>query len=135
MCATLEEAKAYGLLVEVYIHEKKIDLALANYERARNVGNRGFRFRFTPLALQLARAAEESPPGHAVQLYVEEAETEIAHRSRDNYATAATYLARTKSLYARMGTPEKWAETVQRIRAAHKNLPAMKDEFNRAGLP
>jgi hypothetical protein len=50
-------------------------------------------------------------------------------------AAAAGYLARLKPLYARVGAPEGWAETVQQSRAQHKNLPAMKDEFNRAGLP
>ena len=135
MCAALEEAKEHSLLVAVYIHEKQIDLALVNYERARNVQNRGFAFNFTPLTLQLARAAEESHPAHAVQLYIEAAELEISRRSRDNYATAATYVARTKPLYERMGKPEQWAEIVQHIRTEHKNLPAMKDEFNRAGLP
>jgi uncharacterized Zn finger protein len=135
MCAALEEAKEYGLLVEVYIHEKKIDLALKNYEILRSVRSRGFLPNLSPLSLRLAQAAEESHPVQAAQLYIEAAEKLIAQRSRGNYATAATYLARLKPLYERMGAPERWAETTQRLRTQHKNLPAMKDEFNRAGLP
>jgi uncharacterized Zn finger protein len=135
MCAALQQASKYGLLVEVYIHEKEIDQALKNYERYRNVPSRGFLPGLSSLSLRLAQAAEESHPAQAAQIYVEAAERLIAQRSRDNYASAAGYLARLKPLYERMGAPERWAETTQRLRTQHKNLPAMKDEFNRAGLP
>jgi hypothetical protein len=135
MCAALEEAKEYGLLVEVYIHEKEIDLALKNFEILRSVRSRSFLLNLSPLSLRLAQAAEESHPAQAAQLYIEAAEKLIKQRGRDNYASAATYLARLKPLYERMGAPEKWAETTRRLRAQHKALPAMKDEFNRAGLP
>jgi hypothetical protein len=135
MCAGLEEAKQYDLLVEVYMHEKEIDQALKYYDRAQSVRSYGLLPGPYSLSLRLAQAAEESHPAQAAQLYIEAAEKLIAQRSRGNYATAATYLARLKPIYERMGAPEKWAETTRRLRAQHKNLPAMKDEFNRAGLP
>lgn len=135
MCAALEEAKQYALLTEVYIHEKEIDQALKNYESAQSARIYGLLAGSYSLGIRLAQAAEESHPGQAAQIYIEAAERLINQRGRDNYASAAGYLVRLKPLYERMGAPEGWAETTQRLRAQHKNLPAMKDEFNRAGLP
>jgi hypothetical protein len=135
MCAALVGAKEYRLLVEVYIHEKQIDLALENYEILRSARSRGFLPDLSPLILRLAQAAEETHPAQSAQLYIEAAEKFIAQRSRGNYATAATYLARLKPLYERMGAPEKWAETTRRLRTQYKALRAMQDEFNRVRLP
>jgi uncharacterized Zn finger protein len=65
---------------------------------------------------------------------VERAERLIAARGRGNYAEAATYLVRVRDLYHRLGEPETWQTLIADLREQNRQLPALQDELNKAGL-
>jgi len=58
----------------------------------------------------------------------------IAQRGRENYALAAGYLRSVRDAYLHLGEPHTWQALIANLREQHRNLPALKDEFNRAGL-
>jgi uncharacterized Zn finger protein len=86
------------------------------------------------LQLRVAQAAGEQRPKESIRLYMQMIESLIAQRGRDNYAQAAGYLRSVRDSYQRLGEPHTWQALIANLREQHRNLPALKDEFNRAGL-
>ena len=79
-------ARQYGLLTDIHLEEGEIDLALKSVRRQRQVfshgGNR---------LMRVARAAEETRPQAAIEIYREQAERLVEARGRDNYQQACVY--------------------------------------------
>ncbi|MGC9358404.1 MAG: VOC family protein, partial [Anaerolineae bacterium] len=67
-------------------------------------------------------------------LYMQAIQNLIAVRGRGNYAQAAQYLLRVREIYQRTDEMETWHRVIRNLRTEHSNLPAMQDEFNKAGL-
>jgi uncharacterized Zn finger protein len=92
------------------------------------------RLRQAPLSIRVAQAAEEQYPRNAIQIYITVAQRLIQQQGRENYATAARYLARARDLYRRLGEETAWSDLIGAIRQQHKRLRALQEELARAGL-
>jgi hypothetical protein len=128
--ARLHDEGNYGLLTEIYLLEGVVDRALETLEQF----HQRSRWGRDTLSLKVAQAAEKSRPRDAIRLYLTEVERLIAARGRGNYAEAATYLLRVRSVHIQMGEEETWMTLITDIREQNRRLPAMQDEFNQAGL-
>jgi uncharacterized Zn finger protein len=89
---------------------------------------------FGDIALEVARAAEETRPHEAIELYRQSAERLIALRDRKNYQAACKYLAKMRELYEKLGEHEAWKSYVTALREQNRNLRALKEELVKAGL-
>ncbi len=123
----LEDKDKYGKLIEIALYEGDVKRALELLPRAQAGGWRDYR-------VEVARAAEEKQPLDAIALYQEMVETAISRRQRKTYSQAAGYLRRIKGLYERLGYSGKWEKYLAALRKEHVRLPALQDEFNKAGL-
>ena len=85
-------------------------------------------------APEVARAAEETRPREAIELYQQYAERLIALRERKNYQAACTYLVKVRALYEKLGEGEIWASYITALREQNRNLRALKEELAKAGL-
>ena len=89
---------------------------------------------FGDIALQVARAAEESRPREAIELYRQRAERLIAQRGRQNYQQACTFLAKMSVLYKQLGEHDTWTSYLTGLREQNRNLRALKEEMADANL-
>ena len=121
----------FQLLTEIYLADREIDLALETLEKARAASRYGVT---GSLQSAVAEAAREDRPREAIRLYLQFVQSLIGARGRGNYAQAAAYLKQVKELYHRMGEPHRWEGLIAELREAHRNLPALQDELNRARL-
>jgi len=135
LCAKTQESLAqkgrHELLTEIFLEDGKIDEALESLERAK-VSNRywgGF-----SLQVEVAQAASKQRPKESIRLYVQLAENLIRQRGRDNYVQAAGYLLPVREAYLRLGEPQTWQVLIANLREEYRNLPALREELNRAGL-
>jgi uncharacterized Zn finger protein len=129
------------LLIEIALDEGDIDRALRLLKGMVKQDIHGYSYNnsygyygFGDIALQVARAAEESRPREAIELYRQQAERLIALRGRQNYALACKDLVSMRALYEQLGEPESWATSITAVREQNRNLPALKDELANAGL-
>ena len=83
---------------------------------------------------QVAKAASIHRPKEAIRLYLQLAERLVQLRGRENYAQAAVYLRAVREIYLRLGEPQAWQAAIANLRDQHRNLPALRDELDRAGL-
>ena len=82
----------------------------------------------------MARAAEETRPREAIELYRQHAERLIAQRGRQNYQEACKYLAKMRTLYEKLGESEVWTSYITTLREQNRNLRALKEELANARL-
>lgn len=129
----LEERENYLLLTKIYLLEGDIDQALRMLPQSRNTPRLGW-YVGGNLSLEVAAAAATKRPEAAIRLYLEQAERLIGARDRKNYAAAARLLKEVKRIHESTNQIDAWHSLVQSIRDQYRNLPAMQDEFNRAGL-
>jgi hypothetical protein len=94
----------------------------------------GYGYDDTTIDLDVAKAAEETRPHEAIQLYQQRAERLIAMRERKNYQAACTYLAKARALYQQLGESETWTSYIATLREQNRNLRALKEELTKAGL-
>ena len=128
---SLAQKGQYGLLTEIFLEEGMIDQALSSLDKAKK-SNRYWGD--SALQIKVAQAAGEQRPKESIRLYMQMIEPLIAQRGRENYAQAAGYLRSVRDAYLRLGEPHTWQALIANLREQHRNLPALKDEFNRAGL-
>lgn len=129
----LSKKKQFGLLVEIYLAESEIDLALEALEQARTETRHRWGYSYS-LELQVAEAAEKSRPEQAIRLYLDQVNSLIAQRGRENYAEAANHLSVVRGLYKRLGRQGDWQALIASLRQDNRMLPALQDELNKAGL-
>ena len=86
------------------------------------------------VAFEVARAAPETRPRAAIELYRQFAERLIAMRDRKRYELACTYLVKVRALYERLGEAEAWTSYMTALREQNRNLRALKEELANAGL-
>lgn len=127
----------YGnLLVELYLFENEIALAIQAFKQGeQNKTVMGGAYSYgAPLRIRVAQAAEKDFPGEAIDLYMRTVLSLIDTRGRENYTTAAQYLLRVRELFKRLGDPGRFTLLMQNLRDNNKNLRALKEELNKAGL-
>jgi uncharacterized Zn finger protein len=129
----LTNHKQFDVLVEIYLEESEIDLALDALEKARMTARHRWEYPYS-LEITVAKAAEESRPEQAIQLYLDRIKSLIDRRGRDNYAEAPNYLKVVRGLYKRLGRQEDWYSLIASLRQENRNLPALLDELKKAGL-
>ena len=129
----LSKNKEFGLLVEIYLEESEIDLALEALEQARTAARHRWEYSYS-LELQVAEAAEKSRPEQAIRLYLDQVNSLIVQRGRENYAEAANHLKVVRELYKRLGRQGDWQALITSLRQDNRMLPALQDELNKAGL-
>ncbi len=117
------------VLAQVHLYEQDWDAAWEVADRK----PAGY-WSLTGIREEVAQATETHRPQRAVQFYLSRVEAKIAERNRGSYAEAAVYLQRVKRISKETGQMGAWMQTIQAIRDKHKNLPALKDELNKAKL-
>ena len=129
------------LLIEIALDEGDIDRALNLLKGMAKKDSYGYTYNdgygyysFSDIALQVAKAAEETLPREAIELYRQRAERLIAQRGRQNYQQACTFLAKMRVLYEKLGEDDAWTGYVTALREQNRNLRALKEEMANAGL-
>lgn len=123
----------FSVLVEIYLEEKEIDLALDALEKAKIVTRYRWEYPHS-LEIAVAKAAEVSRPENAIQLYLYRINRLIERRGRDNYAEASNHLKVVQGIYKRLERREGWQSLIVSVRQENRNLPAFQDELKKAGL-
>ncbi|MFU8771655.1 MAG: hypothetical protein ACNA8H_04445 [Anaerolineales bacterium] len=129
----LVEKNQFELLVEIFLDEGEIGLALETLEQLRK-SKRYWSTYHDSIGMRTAKAAEKSFPEHSIHLYLEQVERLIAHRGRKNYKEATTYLKIVRRLYEQIGDQGAWKNLTTVLRQEYHTLPAFQDELNKAGL-
>jgi catechol 2,3-dioxygenase-like lactoylglutathione lyase family enzyme len=141
LLAFLEQAKNSTLLIQIALDEGDIDHALQLLKGIAKKDIYGYTYNassayyvYGNIALEVARAAEETRPHEAIELYRQYAERLIAMRDRKNYQAACTYLVKVRALYEKLGEGETWTSYITALREQNRNLRALKEELAKAGL-
>lgn len=129
----LTNDKAFSLLVQIHLEEQEIDLALDALEKGRG-SVRNYWEMPTSLDIQVAKAAQDSRPQQSIRLYMQEVNRLIGHRGRGNYAEATQYLIIVREIHHRLGKQDEWLSLINALRQENRNLPAFRDELNKAKL-
>ncbi len=141
LLAFLEQARNTSLLIQIALDEGDIDLALQRLQGTAKKDGYGYTYidrygyyGYSDVAFEVARAAEETRPHAAIELYRQFAERLIAMRDRKHYQLACTYLVRMRALYEKLGEGEAWTSYMTALREQNRNLRALKEELANAGL-
>ncbi len=141
LLAFLEQTKNTTLLIQIALDEGDIDHALQLLKGTVKKDHYGYTYiesygyyGYSNIALEVARAAEETQPREAIELYQQYAERLIALRERKNYQAACTYLVKARALYEKLGEGEAWTTYITALREQNRNLRALKEELANAGL-
>jgi catechol 2,3-dioxygenase-like lactoylglutathione lyase family enzyme len=139
--AFLEQTRNTSLLIQIALDEGDIDQALQRLQGMAKKDGYGYTYSdrysyygYSDVAFQVARAAEETRPHAAIELYRQFAERLIAMRDRKRYELACTYLVKVRALYEKLGEDEVWTSYVTALREQNRNLRALKEELANAGL-
>lgn len=132
----LENGKHYNILTKVCLADEQWEAAwenLAIYRETLSATEGAYEYH--ELALEVAERSRFALPDCAVTVYVDQAQRYIALRTRDDYATAAEYLAVARELYLdHLQDKETWEELIEEIKTENRRLPALQDELRKAGL-
>src|SRR5207248_9320056 len=80
------------------------------------------------VGIDVAKAAEDSHPYEAMEIYRRYAQTSIEWRGRENYARACQYLIDVRTLYKKVGHNELWTSYTTGLCERHRKLTALRDE-------
>ena len=141
LLAFLEQARNTTLLIQIALDEGEIDNALQLLKGMAKKDIHGYTYNasygyygYSNIALEVAKAAEETRPHEAIELYRQYAGRLIAMRDRKNYRTACAYLVKVRALYEKLGEGETWTNYIATLREQNRNLRALKEELAKAGL-
>jgi len=141
LLAFLEQKQHTSLLIQIALDEGDIDKALELLKGMAKKDRYGYTYNssygyygFGDISLEVARAAEETRPREAIELYRQQAERLIALRDRKNYQTAINPLIKMRTLYDKLGERETWTSYITTLREQNRNLRALKEELAKAGL-
>ena len=130
--AFVEESRNTPLLIHIALDEGEIDKALA---LLKSDSKPDYRYAYYyNIELTVARAAEETRPRAAIEIYQKQAEKLIALRQRKHYHEACKYLAKVRALYEKLGENQEWTSYITELRERHRTLRALKEEMEKAGL-
>ena len=120
------DLRARSVLVEIYLDEDDVEAAWAT-AIAGNCDDQ--------LLLRLARARAGEHPADAIPVLLRAAERAIAVRQREAYRSAALLLREAGELFTRCGREGDFHEHVIAVRDSHRTKWALRQEFDRVGLP
>jgi uncharacterized Zn finger protein len=131
----LREKQHYPILIRVYLHDQEWDAAWETFEK-HSTPPRGSQeiWAYHHLDFEIAKRSHTARPKKAIPVYIKYTRAEINQRSRDHYNTAAQLLDVVRKLYRLTGDESAWKELIAGIRAEFKQLRALQDELNKAGL-
>lgn len=137
----LTQSGQVSVLVAVYLDEGEIDRALDCVlapQPPRTIAGISPGYYFPSYgeatALMVAKAAEETRPERAREIYERQVERLIAGRNRDAYRQAAGYLVTMRELYDRTDEYDRWERYLAALREKYRTLRALKEEMASAGL-
>ncbi len=128
LLSELEARKLGHILLEIALDEGEVARALELLSQSRS-GWHGINYE-----LRVAQAAEAEYPQAALEIYRRRAEQLIAAHGRDNYRSAAELLSRARDIYRRQNAESTWQSYITALRQNNRRLPALQDEFKKAGL-
>ncbi len=134
---TLEAKGVLNLLLEIALHEGRVDDAIAllkRMEQGRERPSLDGWWNIGEYQGRVAQAAEADHPDEAIRLYTLLADRAIEGRNRSHYQVAAKHLARVKHLQERQGRTEAWRSYISELRERHKRLRALKEELDALDL-
>jgi uncharacterized Zn finger protein len=130
--------KNHALMTKIHMLEKRWQAAWDSLELALKAASQqrySYYSEVSGLDLDLAETAQEFTPDKSIQVYIKYARQHIDYRQRSSYAEAAQYLKNVQRLYLKtLNDPDSWKKLIEGLRNEFKNLPAMQDEFRKAGL-
>ena len=130
--AQLQQGQQFGLLTEIHLLEGDIDAALSTVEKV--TAPWWGSTLLESLSLKVARAAEAERPEAALRLYRHHVARLIDQRGRANYTAAAQHLVHLRAIYQRLDQIDAWSHYLADLRERHRNLRALQQELDRAGL-
>ena len=86
------------------------------------------------LQVKVVQAASEQRPRESIRLYMQLVENLIRQRGGKNCVQAAGYLRPVHEIYLRLGESHTWETLIANLREKYRNLPALREELDRAGL-
>jgi uncharacterized Zn finger protein len=86
------------------------------------------------IAEEAAQQSEDERPNRALEFYRDRARHLIDRRGRDNYREAANCLNKIRTLCRDHEVERQWQDLVDEFYEYASNLPACKDEFQKAGI-
>ncbi len=136
LIAFLSGAKNTYLLIQIALDEGEIDKAIAMVQSEQQPNYRyGYIYSgVQTIAPEVAKAAEETRPQAAINIYQQEAEKLINARGRENYQTACSYLTRVRTLYEKLNASDQWTSYITGLRDRNRGLRALKEELTSARL-
>ena len=84
--------------------------------------------------IRVAQAASGTHPHAAVDIYLQQVESLIEARGRDNYRRACAHLARMRDIYRQLEDEPAWTGFIAQLRERHRRLPALREELDSSGL-
>ena len=137
LIAQLKKAGQTYLLIQIALDEKDVEEALVLLKT--DQGNAGG-YSYSPfyggpsLDIEVARAAEETFPRNAIEIYQRRIDRLISQRVRDSYKQAAQYLVRVRDLFNKLGESERWITYITSLREKNRALRALKEEMQAVGV-
>ena len=132
--AELEKNQAYQALTLAYLHDKDWDLAWVSLDKVSEPQHHHPSHVIYRLDFTVAEESRHARPAPAIPIYIKYARAEIALRNRKRYAAAAILLREVRGMYRQINEPEDWDQFIADLRIEFKQLPALQDELNKAGL-
>ncbi|MBU4567282.1 MAG: hypothetical protein KKE29_21400 [Proteobacteria bacterium] len=105
----------YRVLIDIAIHEKRHDDAIALYEASRESDRW-----FDGSDEAVAEAVQETHPDVSLKIWKKIAEDHIARVKLEAYRTASEYLQNMGRVYQRLGQADQWREYLADLRKKHK---------------
>jgi uncharacterized Zn finger protein len=135
LIAQLKKAKQTYLLIQIALDEKDVEEALVLLKAEQiNVVGYGYSYSGSSLDIEVARAAEETFPRNAIEIYQNRIDRLINLRGRDSYHQAAQYLLRVRDLFSKLGESERWTTYITSLREKNRALRALKEEMQAVRL-
>jgi hypothetical protein len=156
LLAFLPDSEQINLMIDLYLEEGEIDLALEAFQskmvavqtgpgerdvtweapkswRGEHDGWGGYLDWFH-LACKVASAAEYPRPHAALTIYQREISRLIDRRGAGAYQWACELLGRVRALYMLLGRAEEWEVYITSLRREHRRLTGLKRAMAQAGL-
>ena len=129
LLAEWSAAGQHGLLTDIHLEEGEIDLALTSVQQRRPRSLYG-----AGQLIRVAQAASGTHPHAAVDIYLQQVESLIEARGRDNYRRACAHLAKARDIYRQLEDEPAWTGFIAQLRERHRRLPALREELDSSGL-
>jgi hypothetical protein len=129
----LKAHQHWATLTRVYLHDEEWDAAWEALKRV-PAAKSSMVWEHDRLVWETAQRSRSARPRLAIPVYVQQARANITRRQRQHYAQAAQLLKEVRELYQQLQDEQGWRDFIKGIRAEFKNLPALQDELNKAGL-